>query len=112
MAVFFKEFNIIKILEYQAFEIWEEIGVSNEVTLSLNYENGYIEVRLANPKEGKENCIIGVLPQEESKIIKYFLAANWKDVFKCWICKKDDNLQYDQRLHILVHINENQKTSE
>lgn len=118
MGIFFKEFNVDKILERGAFKVWEEIKVGKEVFLELEKpDEKTIVVKLEKSKkeetanvkktERAEGGIFGELPEKESEVIKSFLKQKWDDVFEAYICKKDEAVPlYDQRISVAVYIKE------
>ena len=111
---FFKEFNVIRILECNAFKCWENIKVGNnnisfkvydandaKSNNDVDFEKDLIRVIL---RIAGERQIIGMLPKEESKIMKDIIENKWTDVFNGVICKVDEKAQYDQRINVAVYI--------
>lgn len=102
-VIFFKEFNVVNILERGVFTIWDKLEISKKVFLDLDDEdNKTIVVRFGDPI--LEGPIFGELPEQESEIIRKFLKQGWKGVFKAHICKIDKKALYDQRISIAVYI--------
>ena len=94
MGIFYKEFGLKKILECEGAKSWEEIKVGDTVQLILNLEDynltGFKKqvgalwefkgkaVDGAKVAGGAEvvndvKAVIGVIPEEEGKLIKDFL---------------------------------------
>lgn len=97
-VIFFKEFNVVNILERGAFTIWDKLEISKKVFLELDDEDKKtIVVKFEGTKFGE-------LPKQESEIIRKFLKQGWKGVFKAHICKIDKKALYDQRISIAVYI--------
>lgn len=108
-VIFFKEFNVVKILERGAFIVWKQISIGTEVFVELEEpENKIILVKIK--VENKEDVTkeikvaLGELPEKESEIIRNFLKQKWQSVFKAHICKMDKEALYDQRISIAVYI--------
>ncbi len=101
-VIFFKEFNVVKILERGAFIVWEKLKVGKEVSLEPDKSDWKtILVKF-------EGSTFGELPEQESDIVRKFLKQGWKDAFEAHICKMDEKALYDQRISIAVYIKKNQ----
>lgn len=101
--IFFKEFNMVKYLERNALKVWEELKVGKEVSLKKDEKNpNTILVKLGNSS-------LGELPEQECEIIRNFFKQGWEKAFKAWICKKNEEALYDQRISIAVYIISNSK---
>lgn len=111
MGIYLNELSVSKVLHYQAIEVWGDLKVGSKVDLQFDKKDKEVKVKFRE-KEKKEWLVIGILSQEESKIIRDILVAGWKDFFECWICKKRDDGPYDQRISIVVHIREKLDQSE
>lgn len=109
MGIYLNELSVSKVLHYQAIEVWGDLKVGSRVEFNLNGKE--VEVQFTK-KGSKEKSVIGILSQEESKIIRDILTAGWDNFFECWICKKKDDGPYDQRINIVVHIKRKTKTEE
>ncbi|HJA56967.1 MAG TPA: hypothetical protein H9951_16620 [Candidatus Bacteroides intestinigallinarum] len=64
MGIFFKEFNVDKILERGAFKVWEEIKVGKEVFLELKSEDKEKDT-VSVKVEKKVEILKGVIDLEE-----------------------------------------------
>jgi hypothetical protein len=100
------------------FDALEAIGKDKEV-LSLGKE---LVLEIDEDNEGKDSVFaklgeskIGVLSEEDSKIIRKFLKAGWKDVlFESRISKYDEKADENKRYSIAIRIKkapENKETS-
>lgn len=100
------------------FDALEAIGEDKEV-LSLGKE---LVLEIDKDNEGKDSVFaklgeskIGVLSEEDSKIIRKFLKAGWKDVlFESRISKYDEKADENKRYSIAIRIKkapENKETS-
>lgn len=97
-VVFFKEFNVVKFLERGALEVWNKLKVGEQVSLEKDEKDpNIILVKL-------DNLPCGELPEQECKIIRDFFKQGWGGVFKAWICKRNEEALYDQRISIAVYI--------
>lgn len=109
-VIFFKEFNVVKFLERGAFKVWEKLEIGKEVSLEGDDEKDPKTIIVKFDK-----IAFGELPKQESEIIRNFFKQGWGDVFKAWICKKNEEALYDQRISIAVYIisnSEKQKTEQ
>ena len=115
MGTFLKECFLQKVNQYDALEA---IGKDKEV-LSLGKE---LVLEIDEDNEGKDSVFaklgeskIGVLSEEDSKIIRKFLKAGWKDVlFESRISKYDEKADENKRYSIAIRIKkapENKETS-
>ncbi len=113
--MFLNECCLQKVNQYDALEA---IGKDKEV-LSLGKE---LVLEIDEDNEGKDSVFaklgeskIGVLSEEDSKIIRKFLKAGWKDVlFESRISKYDEKADENKRYSIAIRIKkapENKETS-
>lgn len=98
-VIFFKEFNVVKFLERGAFKVWEKLEIGKEVSLEGDDEKDPKTIIVKFDK-----IAFGELPKQESEIIRNFFKQGWKSAFKAWICKRDKEALYDQRISIAVYI--------
>lgn len=120
MGKFYKEFGLKKVLECGAAEFWEKIKVGDIVQLTLNLEE-YNQTDLKKQvealfefKEKKEvngaevvndvKAVIGVIPEEEGKLIKDFLDMGWNKLFKAVISQNDNTKLLENRFKVAVYI--------
>lgn len=120
MGKFYKEFGLKKVLECGAAEFWEKIKVGDIVQLTLNLEE-YNQTDLKKQvealfefKEKKEvngaevvndvKAVIGVIPEEEGKLIKDFLEMGWNKLFKAVISQNDNTKPLENRFKVAVYI--------
>lgn len=103
--MFLNECCLQKVNQYDALEA---IGKDKEV-LSLGKE---LVLEIDEDNEGKDSVFaklgeskIGVLSEEDSKIIRKFLKAGWKDVlFESRISKYDEKADENKRYSIAIRI--------
>lgn len=112
VGTFFKEFCVINTLECNAFKYWKDIKIGNEVRFKVYLEQEQDKedvdfdkdlIRVVLKKKGKD-LIIGMLPKEESKIMRDILKNGWNTFFSGTICKVDEKAPYDQRISVAVYI--------
>lgn len=119
MGKFYKEFGLKKVLECGAAEFWEKIKVGDIVQLTLNLEE-YNQTDLKKQvgalfefKEKEVNgaevvngvkAVIGVIPEEEGKLIKDFLDMGWNKLFKAVISQNDNTKPLENRFKVAVYI--------
>ncbi len=120
MGKFYKEFGLKKVLECGVAEFWEKIKVGDIVQLTLNLEE-YNQTDLKEQvgalfefKEKKEvngaevvndvKAVIGVIPEEEGKLIKDFLDMGWNKLFKAVISQNDNTKPLENRFKVAVYI--------
>lgn len=125
MGIFYKEFGLKKILECEGAKSWEEIKVGDTVQLILNLEDynltGFKKqvgalwefkgkaVDGAKVAGGAEvvndvKAVIGVIPEEEGKLIKDFLDMGWNKLFKAVISQNDNTKPLENRFKVAVYI--------
>lgn len=115
VGTFFKEFCVINTLECNAFKHWKDkdIEMGKEVYFKVysaeqDQANKDVDfdkdlIRVVLKKNGKDS-IIGMLPKEESKIMRDILINGWNTFFSGTICKVDEKAPYDQRISVAVYI--------
>lgn len=125
MGIFYKEFGLKKILECEGAKSWEEIKVGDTVQLILNLDDynltGFKKqvgalwefkgkaVNDAKVAGGAEvvndvKAVIGVIPEEEGKLIKDFLDMGWNKLFKAVISQNDNTKPLENRFKVAVYI--------
>lgn len=119
METFYKESYVINTLKCNTFKHWEKIKIGGQVSFevygaddnnfSKDVDKNLIRVILTyNEDGGKEiKATIGMLPEEESKFMKDIIKNGWTDIFEGVICRKVEDLQYDQRISVAVYIKKN-----
>ena len=89
----------------------EKLSLGNELVLDIDKDNDGKEAVFAKLGDAK----IGTLSEEDSKIIRKFLKAGWKNVlFESRISKYDEKADENKRYSIAIRIkkaSENKKTS-
>ena len=112
--------SLKKVLECGVAEFWEKIKVGDIVQLTLNLEE-YNQTDLKEQvgalfefKEKKEvngaevvndvKAVIGVIPEEEGKLIKDFLDMGWNKLFKAVISQNDNTKPLENRFKVAVYI--------
>lgn len=125
MGIFCKEFGLKKILECEGAKSWEEIKVGDTVQLILNLEDynltGFKKqvgalwefkgkavdgAKVAGGAEAVNDvkAVIGVIPEEEGKLIKDFLDMGWNKLFKAVISQNDNTKPLENRFKVAVYI--------
>jgi len=113
MVRFYKEFGLKKVLECGAAEFWEKIKVGDIVQLTLNleeYNQTDLKKQVGALFEFKEKAVdgvkavIGVIPEEEGKLIKDFLDMGWNKLFKAVISQNDSTKPLENRFKVAVYI--------
>jgi hypothetical protein len=125
MGIFYKEFGLKKILECEGAKSWEEIKVGDTVQLILNLEDynltGFKKqvgalwefkgkavdgAKVAGGAEAVNDvkAVIGVIPEEEGKLIKDFLDMGWNKLFKAVISQNDNTKPLENRFKVAVYI--------
>lgn len=114
-----------KILECEGAKSWEEIKVGDTVQLILNLEDynltGFKKqvgalwefkgkavdgAKVAGGAEAVNDvkAVIGVIPEEEGKLIKDFLDMGWNKLFKAVISQNDNTKPLENRFKVAVYI--------
>lgn len=119
MAIFYKEFGLKKILECEGAKSWEKIKVGDTVQLRSNLEDYNLtgfkkqvgvlfveEVKKDNNDKEEIEKIIGIIPEEEGKLIKDFLDMGWDEVFSAVISQNDSTKPLENRFKVAVYIKE------
>lgn len=125
MGIFYKEFGLKKILECEGAKSWEEIKVGDTVQLILNLEDYNLKgfkkqvgalwefkgkavdgAKVAGGAEAVNDvkAVIGVIPEEEGKLIKDFLDMGWNKLFKAVISQNDNTKPLENRFKVAVYI--------
>lgn len=119
MAIFYKEFGLKKILECEGAKSWEKIKVGDTVQLRSNLEDYNLtgfkkqvgvlfveEVKKDNNDKEEIEKIIGIISEEEGKLIKDFLDMGWDEVFSAVISQNDSTKPLENRFKVAVYIKE------
>lgn len=119
MGIFYKEFGLKKILECEGAKSWEKIKVGDTVQLRSNLEDYNLtgfkkqvgvlfveEVKKDNNDKEEIEKIIGIIPEEEGKLIKDFLDMGWDEVFSAVISQNDSTKPLENRFKVAVYIKE------
>lgn len=108
MNQFLLECYLQKANQYEALKVLEEHGedlkMGKILTLSIDKDDNDKECVFA--RKGTDR--IGCLSDEDSKIIRKFLKAKWKDIFECRICKVDEKADENKRYSVVIKILEHQ----
>lgn len=109
MGIFYKEFGLKKILECEGAKSWEEIKVGDTVQLILNLEDYNLtgfkkQVGAFWDLKEDAKAVIGVIPEEEGKLIKDFLDMGWDEVFSAVISQNDSTKPLENRFKVAVYI--------
>ena len=98
--IFFKEFAVKRLLEYDAFSHWKNVKVGTEVQLNWIDREEKIEVVM---KVKTQTNVLGVLPSEECDTIKKFLKMG-HNVFIGTVTRKNDSGNYNDMLKVAIYI--------
>lgn len=111
MGIFYKEFALKKVLECGAAKSWEKAKVAEKVYLKNNLDENIFkdfskQVGVSIDEEGKE--VIGIIPEEEGKLIKNFLDMGWcgNILFSAIISQNDSAKPLENRFKVAVYIEE------
>lgn len=115
MMMFLNECFLQKVNQFDALIVInddkEKLSLGNELVLDIDKDNDGKEAVFAKLGDAK----IGTLSEEDSKIIRKFLKAGWKNVlFESRISKYDEKADENKRYSIAIRIktaSENKKTS-
>lgn len=109
MGTFYKEFGLKKILECEGAKSWEEIKLGDTVQLISNLEDYNLtgfkkQVGAFWDLKEDAKAVIGVIPEEEGKLIKDFLDMGWNKLFKAVISQNDSTKPLENRFKVAVYI--------
>lgn len=115
MMMFLNECFLQKVNQFDALIVInddkEKLSLGNELVLDIDKDNDGKEAVFAKLGDAK----IGTLSEEDSKIIRKFLKAGWKNVlFESRISKYDEKADENKRYSIAIRIKTasgNKKTS-
>lgn len=115
MMMFLNECFLQKVNQFDALIVInddkEKLSLGNELVLDIDKDNDGKEAVFAKLGDAK----IGTLSEEDSKIIRKFLKAGWKNIlFESRISKYDEKADENKRYSIAIRIktaSENKKTS-
>lgn len=113
--MFLNECFLQKVNQFDALDVIskddKKLSLGNELVLDIDTDNDGKEAVFAKLGEAK----IGILSEEDSKIIRKFLKAGWKKVlFESRISKYDEKADENKRYSIVIRIktaSENKMTS-
>ena len=103
--MFLNECFLQKVNQFDALDIIsndeKKLSLGTELVLDIDNDNDGKEAVFAKLGDVK----IGVLSEEDSKIIRKFLKAGWKNVlFESRICKYDEKADENKRYSIAIRI--------
>lgn len=109
MGTFYKEFGLKKILECEGAKSWKEIKLGDTVQLVSNLEDYNLtgskkQVGALWEFNNGAKAVIGVIPEEEGKLIKDFLDMEWNKLFKAIISQNDSTKPLENRFKVAVYI--------
>ncbi len=104
--VFFKECFLTDIIKYDALLVWNDLKIGVKLELDLECDSSLFD-------SGKK-CIfayldgkkIGVLTEEDAKMMDQIMNMGWKDLFLCRISQVDNDATNDQRIKVAIYIQE------
>lgn len=105
--VFWKECFLTDIIQYDALSMWEKLKIGTELKLEFNttlYNRGKkcILANLFDDSKGLQK--IGVLTEEDAKMVDQIISMGWEDVFSCRISQVDNEATNDQRIKVAIYI--------
>lgn len=107
MGKFYKEFALKKVLECEGLEFLKNVKVGTEVYLKNDLDNkkfkGLTNQVGITKEKGKGN-VIGVIPEEEGRLIKDILDMGWNKLFKAVISQNDSTKPLENRFKVAVYI--------
>lgn len=107
MGKFYKEFGLKKVLECKGLEFLNDINVGTEVYLKNDLDNKKIKGltnQVGITKTKGDNSVIGVIPEEEGRVIKDILDMGWDEVFSAIISQNDSTKPLENRFKVAVYI--------
>lgn len=113
MGKFYKEFVLKKVLECGAAESWQKIKVGDTVQLILNQRDNLADLKnqvgVLFDTGNDAKVVIGVISEEEGKLIKDFLDMGWcndvdNKLFKAVISQNDSTKPLENRFKVAVYI--------
>lgn len=98
-----------KILECEGAKSWKEIKLGDTVQLISNLEDYNLtgskkQVGALWEFNNGAKAVIGVIPEEEGKLIKDFLDMGWNKLFKAIISQNDSTKPLENRFKVAVYI--------
>ncbi|MBQ6689060.1 MAG: hypothetical protein IJN02_07460 [Bacteroidales bacterium] len=94
--LFYKDFAVRELLEYDVIGSWDKFKKGEQVKLELIDGNVVVKTDTAN-------TLLGVLPSEESKVIRMFLEMG-HNVFAGTIICKNESASYSDMVRVAVYI--------
>lgn len=106
MDKFLKECFLQKTNQFGALKLLHEKPKKLELgaELALDIDNTKQWVVAKCEVDTGEEAIIGVFSEEDSKDIKLYLEAGWKDLFLCRISKYNADADENKRFSVVIHI--------
>lgn len=111
MRIFYKEFALKKVLECGSAKSWEKAKMGKNVYLKNNLDEKKFkdfskQVGVSIDEKGEK--VIGIIPEEEGKLIKNFLDMGWcgNILFSAIISQNDSAKPLENRFKVAVYIEE------
>lgn len=98
MDKFVKECFVKNVYHFQTLDVWQKISVGTE--LKLVYDEKY-------PKEAKvlfDEHEIGLLSEDDSKLIIDILECKHDDIFNAKVAYKDEKNEENKRIKVVIYI--------
>lgn len=110
--VFLKECFLTDIIKYDALAVWKQLEIGKKLELEFNstlYHSGKKCIYANFLDDSKVIQKIGVLTEEDAKMIDQIMSMGWKDVFLCYVSQVDDKATNDQRIKVALYIKQYKK---
>lgn len=113
--VFLKECFLADIIKYDALSVWGQLQVGTKLILKLDstlYNSGKKCIFANKPEDNGMIKKIGVLTEEDAKMMDQIMSMGWNEVFLCYVSQVDDDATNDQRIKVAIYIKRNQNQNE
>lgn len=101
MDKFVKECFVKNVHHFQALDVWEKLHVGMELKLKYNEKH---------PKEvlvTLDECVIGNLSEDDSKLIIDILEYEYKGIFIAKVAYLDEKNEENKRIKVVIYIKRN-----
>lgn len=100
---------------HDADEVWNELNVGTELHLVRDLNNYHDKNAIAvvyrrKATDGRpepdetQRYLLGFVPRCCNEVLAGILEMGWTDIFECRLSRKDDQVHYEQQLHITIRI--------
>lgn len=101
MDKFVKECFVKNVHHFQVLDVWEKLHVGME--LELKYNEKYPKEVLVTLDE----CVIGNLSEDDSKLIIDILEYEYKGIFIAKVAYLDEKNEENKRIKVVIYIKRN-----